>query len=104
MVGNGHALTVEGMVKNVEVQIQGHMLRLPVYLLPISGEDLVLGAAWLATLGPHISDYSALSLKFYVDGKFITLHGDQAKLPRQAQFHHIRRMNTTHVIVEVFTL
>nr|KYP65500.1 hypothetical protein KK1_011736 [Cajanus cajan] len=48
LVGNGHALIVEGMVRNVEVMIQGHSLHLPVYLLPVSGVDLVLGAAWLA--------------------------------------------------------
>ena len=104
LVGNDHALTVEGMVRNMEVMIQGHSLKLPVYLLPVSGADLVLGVAWLATLGPHVSDYSALSLKFYLNGKFITLHGDKPRLPDQAQFNHIRRMHKTHAISEVFTM
>jgi len=91
-VGNGNTLIAEGLVREVSVQVQGHVLKLPVYLLPVSGADLVLGAAWLATLGPHVSDYSALTLKFYLEGEFITLHGERPNLPMQATFHHLRRL------------
>jgi len=98
LVGNGNSLEAEGMVKQLEVLVQGQLLKIPVYLLPISGADLVLGAAWLATLGPHISDYSKLTLKFYKDKQFVTLHGDKY------QFNHLRRMHNTHAIAEVFTL
>ena len=98
LVGNGHSLVVEGLVKQLKVMVQGHPLQLPVYLLPISGADLVLGATWLATLGPHVSDYSKLTLKFYKDNQFVTLHGDQPQLPSLAQFYHLRRMHNTHVI------
>jgi len=72
LVGNGNSLTVEGMVREVEVQNQGHSLELPVYLLPVSDVDVVLGAAWLAKLGSHVAYYSDLTLKFLVDGNFIT--------------------------------
>ena len=84
--------------------IQGHTLTLPMYLLPVSSADLVLGASWLATLGPHISYYSTLTLKFYLNGEFITLHDDNSKLPTLVQFHHIQRMSHTHAIAECFTL
>jgi len=104
LVGNGNSLTAEGMVKALQVQIQGNLLNLPVYLLPVSGADLVLGAAWLATLGPHISDYSNLTLKFYLDGKFITLHGANDPLTREAQFHHLKRFSHTQSIAQLFTL
>ncbi|WVZ00992.1 hypothetical protein V8G54_027061 [Vigna mungo] len=73
MVGNGHAMSIEGVIKEVQVKVQGHTLKLPVYLLPISGADLILGAAWLATIGPHIADYLSLSLKFYLDKQLIIL-------------------------------
>lgn len=74
------------------------------YLLPITGVDLVLGAAWLATLGPHIADYSALTIKFYMGDSFVTLHGEPPRTPASAQFHHIKRLYHTHAIVEYFTL
>jgi len=104
LVGNGNSLIVEGMVREVEVQIQGHSLKLPVYLLQVSGADVVLGAAWLATMGFHIVDYSDLTLKFLVDGNFVTLHGDKPKLPTPAQYNHLRRMQRTHAISKLFTL
>jgi len=91
-------------VREVEVQIQGHSLKLPVYLLSVSEADVVLGAAWLAMLGFHIADYSDLTLKFLVDENFITLHGDKPKLPALVQYNHLRRMQRTHAISELFTL
>ena len=104
LVGNGSAMVVEGLIKRLEVTIQNHVIELPVYLLPISGADLVLGASWLATVGAHISDYSTLSLKFMLDDKFVTLTGEQNKLPDQAQFHHLRRMIHTDAIAEMYSL
>jgi hypothetical protein len=67
LVGNGQSLMAEGKISQLSVEIQGHKLVLPVFLLPFSGADLILGSSWLATLGPHIADYSTLSLKFFID-------------------------------------
>lgn len=71
------------------------MLHVPVYLLSFTGADLVLGAPWLKTLGPHIADYDVLSIKFYLHNSFITLHGDKRYSLNQAEFHHIRRLQNT---------
>jgi hypothetical protein len=104
-VGNGQSLTVEGMVKHLQVQIQGHELIVPAYyLLPVAGADLILGSSWLATLGPHIADYASLTLKFYQQGKFITLQGEQSKGPQPSQLHQLRRMQQTNAIDECFTI
>lgn len=104
MVGNGHNLIAEGFIDNLKVHIQGHTLHLPVYLLLITGADLVLGAPWLATLGPHIADYNALFLKIYLGNQFVTLYGIKPKLPQPAQFHHIRRMHHTQAIIESYAV
>jgi len=42
--------------------------------------------------------------KFSVDGNFITLHGDKPKLSTLTQYNHLRRMQRTHVIFELFTV
>ncbi|KAJ1398082.1 Aspartic peptidase domain superfamily [Sesbania bispinosa] len=44
MVGSGHTLLAEGLVRDLEVKIQRHSVKLPVYLLPVAGDDMVLGA------------------------------------------------------------
>ena len=68
---------MEGLIGQLQVQVQGHLLQFPVNLLPIASADIVLGAAQLATLGPHIADYNKLLLQFYQDNHFIALHGDK---------------------------
>jgi hypothetical protein len=104
LVGNGQSLTVEGMVRKLHLQVQGHELILPAYLLPVAGADLILGSSWLATLGPHIADYAALTLKFYQNNMFITLQGDTPTQPLQSQLHQLRRMHNTNAIAECFTI
>ncbi|MCI24698.1 hypothetical protein A2U01_0045884, partial [Trifolium medium] len=74
------------------------------YLLPIVGADLILGATWLATLGPHVADYQALSIKFYDQDKFVTLQGEKSPSPQQAQLHHMRRLYQTDAIEACFSI
>lgn len=90
MVGNGQTIASEGKVDELNVNIQGQDLVLPVYLLPITEADLVLRAKWLATLGPHIADYDTMTFRFCLQGKFITLYGARSKHPTQAEFHHMK--------------
>jgi predicted aspartyl protease len=104
LVGNGESLTVEGIVRKLQIQVQGHELTVPAYLLPVAGADLILGSSWLATLGPHIADYANLTLKFYQQGKFITLQGDRGPAPQQSQLHQLRRMQHTNSIAQCFTV
>lgn len=65
LVGNGQFLQVKGLVPEVSLQVQGHTLTLPAYVLTITGADIILGASWLAALGLHMTDYSKLSTQFY---------------------------------------
>jgi hypothetical protein len=104
LVGNGEIMTAEGMIKHLPLDIQGNKLEIPVYLLPVAGADVILGASWLATLGPHVADYASLTLKFFLEGKFVTLLGESAARPSPAQFHHFKRLQHTDAIDECFTV
>ena len=73
LVGNGQSMTSEGVIPNLSITLQGHELTVPVFLLPVAGADIILGSSWLATLGPHVADYAALTLKIFYKGKFVTL-------------------------------
>ncbi|PNX56849.1 hypothetical protein L195_g058407, partial [Trifolium pratense] len=68
------------------------------------GADVILGASWLATLGPHVADYASLTLKFFLEGKFVTLVGEPEARPSSAQLHHFKRLHTTDAIAECFTV
>ncbi|KAE9584832.1 putative nucleotidyltransferase, Ribonuclease H [Lupinus albus] len=104
IVGNGHSMEAEGLIQQLNVKVQGHEIKLSVYLLLVSGADLILGASWLATLGPYVADYANLCIEFSHQDQIITLQGDTTHHPTQAQFHHIKRLQQTNAISEAFTI
>ena len=54
MVGSGNFLQVEALITSIPLYVQNELIKFSAYVLPISGADIILGAAWLATLRPHI--------------------------------------------------
>lgn len=97
-------MTAEGLIKNLPIEVQGHKLEVPVFLLMVARADVILGASQLATLGPHVAEYAALTLKFFLNGKFVTLTRETTIAPASTQFHHFRRLHTTDAIAEYFTI
>lgn len=104
LVGDGNSLQVEGKVDPLQIKIQGCKLSFPVYLLPIAGAEVIMGASWLATLGAHIMDYRSLSLQFYCDGKFVTLTGDKRQGPQPTTMHQLHRLSSVKSIAECYQL
>jgi hypothetical protein len=46
LVGNGDITTAEGIILELPLNIQGNEVKVPVFLLPVVGADVILGAAW----------------------------------------------------------
>jgi hypothetical protein len=46
LVGNGDITTAEGIILELPLNIQGNEVKVPVFLLPVAGADVILGAAW----------------------------------------------------------
>lgn len=74
------------------------------FLLPIAGAEIILGAAWLATLGAHIVDYSKLSIHIYHNGQFITLQGDKEVIQQQVSLHQLNKLSSSKSIAESYEL
>ncbi|KAF7835758.1 retrotransposon-related protein [Senna tora] len=104
LVGNGHVLTGFSMVWQIPMVIQGHDITISAHVLEVTRADVILGAQWLATLGPLIADYSATTIKFYCAGKFITLQGEPKPIAKMAQFNHLKRLTNTDAISEYFAI
>ncbi|XP_050877871.1 uncharacterized protein LOC127081688 [Lathyrus oleraceus] len=104
LVGNGEIMNAKGVISDLSVKIQGHELKVPVFLLLVAGADMILGASWLATLGPHVADYASLTLKFFLNGKFVMLEGEKVPRPSVAQLNHLKRLQNTDAIAECFTI
>jgi len=79
MVGNGEQIHNFGFCPGVPLLIQ-HLFHIPFYLLPIEGADVVLGAQWVQTLGPFLSDFTIPSMQFYHNGILITFQGSNTPI------------------------
>ncbi|XP_058784354.1 uncharacterized protein LOC131659138 [Vicia villosa] len=98
MVGNGSHLKCEGICNNVPITLQTELFHLPFYLLPIEGADVVLGMAWLRTLGPLQADFSIPSISFTHHNNLITLKGDPTAHPTHTTYHQLKHLIHTNSV------
>ena len=104
MVGNGNHLHCQGLCHNVPITLQDKLFQFPFYLFPIEGADVVLGMAWLRTLGPIQADFSITSLTFqHADGPIILI-GDNNSHPTQSTYHQLCQMLHTNSVDSVHLL
>jgi len=76
MVGNGQHLECTSVCEHVAVCIQDNTFILDLYILPISGANVVFGVQWLKTLGPVLTNDSTLSMQFFYQDRLVVLHGE----------------------------
>ncbi|XP_026445458.1 uncharacterized protein LOC113346084 [Papaver somniferum] len=75
-VGDGGKLNTRGSCPSVHIQLPSFRFSADFHLLDISGCDVVLGVQWLRTLGPIEWDFARLSMQFTVNGKTVSLLGN----------------------------
>ena len=95
-VGNGEELQCQHTCPNVEVTIQQHSFVIDFHVLPIRGADLVLGVQWLKTLGPVLTDYTTLTMKFMAAGHLVELRGEHEQALESISSSQLRRMIHTN--------
>lgn len=76
LVGNGNEVESYNLCRDVAMHVQGHAFTLDLHVLPLCGADVVLGVQWLKSLGPVLTDYNELTMKFVYDGSLIELKGN----------------------------
>jgi len=104
MVGNGSHIEYQGTCQAVPITLQQARFNLPFYLFPIEGADVVLGMAWLHTLGHLQADFSIRSITFQHNNEYITLRGDPNPHPTQSTFHQICHLIDTDSIASFHLL
>lgn len=76
MVGNGQQLDCNSICEAISISIQATEFWVDLYILPISGANVVLGVQWLKSLGLVLTDYNTLAMKFFYEGNLVTLQSD----------------------------
>jgi hypothetical protein len=57
LVGNGEELKCDTICQQLDLLVGSHQFCVDLFVLPLSGADIVLGVQWLKTLGPVLTDY-----------------------------------------------
>lgn len=83
MVGNGNELLCNQICPQVPVLIQGHIFKVDLYVMGLSGADLIFGVEWLKGLGPIVTDYSLSTMTFKKRDQLIELQGRTGSGPKE---------------------
>lgn len=107
VVGNDNELACHQLCSGVVISIQGLTFSVDLHVLPLCGADLVLGVQWLKSLGPILTDYNDLTLKFIHDGKIIELKGnvdDALHAITPTQLHRIVQTDSANAFFHICIL
>ncbi|WVZ63184.1 hypothetical protein U9M48_012838 [Paspalum notatum var. saurae] len=85
-VANGDKVACRGRAARVPMHIASEQFAADFYAIPLDGFDVVLGVAFLCTLGPVIWDFDQLHLTFRREGRRVQWRGvgPVARQPRLA--------------------
>jgi len=77
IVASGDRIRSPGKCLQVPVELQGCNFYVDIYVLPLEGYGMVLGAQWLRGLGPILWDFEKLRMQFTWKANKILLYGVQ---------------------------
>ncbi|WVZ94190.1 hypothetical protein U9M48_040114 [Paspalum notatum var. saurae] len=80
-VANGDRVASLGLCPDMSLHVQGEAFYINTYALALDGFDIVLGVQWLASLGPIVWDFAALSMEFWRDGRVVRWSGVGSSAP-----------------------
>ena len=104
LVGNGEELLSTQVCKGVQLEIQGHISTIDLYVINLSGPDVVLGTPWLESLGPIIMDYAALTMQFNVGLDTVVLKGETGPIATSISLLQLKKLTETEPTTQLFSL
>ncbi|CAM8923904.1 unnamed protein product [Rhodiola kirilowii] len=104
-VGNGENLQCEGWCPQTQLHLGGRGYLVDLHIIPIYGADVVLGAQWLAEVGPTLFDYKQMWMSFDHQGEKVVLKGmkQQAELA-QISMGQLRRCSQVDGVASLYHL
>jgi len=108
MVGNDQYLECTNHCEDVSVVIQDTYFTLHLYILPISGANIVFSVQWLKTLGPVLTNYNTLAMQFFYQDCLVVLQGEHETQSGRLTHNQLRRIchhqsNTSYFHITMLT-
>ncbi|MCI16743.1 enzymatic polyprotein, partial [Trifolium medium] len=70
-LGDGHKVMSQGVCEEIKIQLGSIEITVDAMVLELGGLDVVLGVAWLSTLGEVVMDWRALTMQFMFKGQLV---------------------------------
>ena len=74
-VANGERVACPGVIQNAPFSIADTMFHTDLFVMPLTGYDVVLGTRWLGTLGPIVWDFATRFMSFQHHGRSVCWSG-----------------------------
>ncbi|MCI03051.1 peptidase aspartic active site, partial [Trifolium medium] len=78
-LGDGHGVSTKGVCKGVKMKMRELEVIVDALVLELGGMNMVLGVAWLSTLGKVVMDWKDITMQFSYNNKLIKLQGQATK-------------------------
>lgn len=72
--GNGEKLACDQVCMAIQIEVQGSIIVVDLYLISMDSSNVVLGTQWIKKFGPILSYYEKLPMSIKLDSKTITWH------------------------------
>jgi hypothetical protein len=82
-LGDGHRVKTSGVCKGVTMKLGNIEVSIDALVLDLGGMDMVLGVAWLSTLGKVVMDWKAMTMQFSYCNQLVKLQGQGSQFVRQ---------------------
>ncbi|TXG58228.1 hypothetical protein EZV62_016057 [Acer yangbiense] len=91
-VANGEKLKCEEVVHKVKINVQRVGIVADLHVLSLVGVDVVLGNAWLKSIGKVVTDFDAMTMEFKLGGRKRTWAALPLKEIKQCEAQMIERL------------
>ncbi|VFQ92985.1 unnamed protein product [Cuscuta campestris] len=102
-VGNDDYLLCNKQCVGIDLELQGTVFTVDLFVLFVHGHDLVLGVQWLQQLGRVTHDYAALTMEFLWQKKTVRLQGGSPEF-RTVSLNSLHALRTSANVTEWFEL
>jgi hypothetical protein len=82
-LGDGHRVMTSGVCEGIKMKLDNIEVSIDALVLDLGGMDMVLGVAWLSTLGKVMMDWKAMTMQFSYCNQLVKLQGQGSQLVRQ---------------------
>ncbi len=91
-IASGEKLLCAEIVNNVKMNVQGVRVKADLHVLQLVGLDIVLGNAWLRSLGRVVTDFDAMTMEFKLGGRKRTWTALSSKEVRPCEANMIEKL------------